>query len=588
MNKDHAEKHSMDISHVTSVELPLIVKDVNKAITMLGGKERIRRAVSSQYRPLPIQASSHSVDDRNLELRLRNDPFHHPVQALVNHREKILVKVSIPKASIPKDYYDNPSKYTIRELIAKNKESGNQSHKVEPIAIINKNFSFRGMADFQMSTKNNPRAQKYKTGMLQSNKFEQLKKYQEEELKVENELTNPETFANKDHKLIPPPCFSGIRFPFDYKYQKNPFTVTLRDENGDSKVIMKFDRKKLFTNTVDYNADTIPQQPLPEIVAKYEWLRSADLSQEYSEKKLYDCIQFISMLFEVRPIWLRRLIIDVVPENLKTAVKEALPYVSYCFKNGPWRFCNVKLGLDPKENKSNWVHQSENFRVLGIQTNMYNRGPEIRIIPPAIQVVHDRDNITLSESLFFTGSKLPKTVNYQIGDILDLDILACIRDAMERNVFFRETVDPQDGWIRKQVIETIRRIVKYKLHQLKDEEIIDPNRILKIVLTDYTVKDGQRLTNSLSGLKEEAEEDSHSSDDGDEDDEIDENDDNNMEIDEDENIKQNLDAMDVDNGNDGAETEANVFSRIKQVDEQTAAKLQDLIGLIKQDSVKNI
>lgn len=586
MNKDHAEKHSMDISHVTSVELPLIVKDVNKAISMLGGKERIRRAVSSQYRPLPIQASSHSVDDRNLELRLRNDPFHHPVQALVNHREKILLKVSIPKANLPKNYHDNPSKYTIRELITKNKNLGNQEHKVEPIAIINKNFSFRGMADFQMSTKNNPRAQKYKTEMLQSNKFEQIKKYQEEELKVEDELADPETFANKDHKLIPPPCFSGIRFPFDYKYQKNPFTVTLRDQNGDSKVIMKFDRKKLFTNTVDYNADTIPQQPLPEIVSKFEWLRTTDLSQEYSEKKLYDCIQFISMLFDVRPIWLRRLIIDVVPENLKTAVKEALPYVSYCFKNGPWRFCNVKLGLDPKENKTNWVHQSENFRVLGIQTNMHNTGPEIRIIPPAIQVAHDKDNITLSERLFFTGSKLPKTVNYQIGDILDLDVLACIRDAMEKNVFFRDTVDPQDGWIRKQVIETIRRIVKYKLHQLKDEEIIDPGKILKIVQTDYTIKDGQKSTIRSGELKEEPEgglEEPDSSDDGDEDDDNDE-----MDIDEDENIKQDLDAMDVDQSNNGAETEANVFSRIKQVDEQTAAKLKDLVGLIKQDSLNHI
>lgn len=585
MSKDHAEKYSMDISHVTSVELPLIVKDVNKVISMLGGKERIRRAVSSQYRPQSIQTSSHSVDDRNLELRLRNDPFHHPVQALVNHREKILVKVSVPKSSLPKDYYDNPTKYTIRELVAGSRVNGEAKHIVEPIAIINKNFSFRGMADFQMTTKNNPRVQKFKKEMLQSTKVESIKKYYEEEVTVEDELNNPETFENKDHQFIPPPCFSGIHFPFDYKYQKNPFTVTIRDGNGDSKVVMKFDRKKLFTNTVDYNGNSIPQQPLPEIIAKYEWLRTADLSQEYSEKKLYECIQFITMLFEVKPIWLRRLIIDVVPENLKTAVKEALPYVSYCYKNGPWRFCNVKLGLDPRDNKSNWVHQSENFRVLGIQTRSHQANAMPKIIPPTIQVSNHQGRIKLSESLFFTGSKLPETVNYQIGDILDLDILACIRNAMERNQFFRETVDPQDGWIRKQVLETIRRIIKYKLHQLKDEELIDPNKILKIVQADYTIKDAQKINGDVDGTKVDIDEyeGQHDLDDGDEDEE-----DEDMNIDETIRIKQDLDSMDIDEQENGMESEANVFSRIKQVDQHTAAKLEELIGLIKQDKVTNM
>lgn len=579
MNRDHAKKYSLDVSHVIAVELPLIVKNVDKAIAMLGGQERIRRAVSSQYQPLPIQASSHSLDDRNLELRLRNDPFQHPVQALLNRREKILLKVSIPKSSLPKDYYDNPNKYSIRELVARNREKDYLQHSVEPVAIINKNFSFRGMADFQMSTKNNERAQKYNKGMLTSKKFSDLKEYSETELVVADELTNPETFANKDHHLIPPPCFSGIRFPFDYKYQKNPFTVTLRDENGDSKVVMKFDQKKLFTNTVDYNAHAIPQKPLPEIISKYEWLKTADLVQDHADKKLYECIQFIAKLFDLKPIWLRRLIVNVVPEHLKSAVKEALPYVSYCFKNGPWRFCNVRLGLDPKTNKSNWIHQSENFRVLGLKAIVHPRDQDARIVPPTIQKLNRDCDIKLSESLFFTGTKLPKTVNYQIGDIMDLDLEMCINNAISSNQFFRDEVDPQDGWIQKQVIETVRRIVKYKLRQLKDEEMIDPAKLHKIVQTDYTLKDSARAHSTTDGQRFDAIDDEEQQDDQDADeDELD---------DEEDDMKQNLEDMEVNDKATGLETEANVFTRMKQVDKQTAAKLKEFVGYIKQDAVKN-
>lgn len=576
----------MDLSHVTSIELPLLVKDVDKAIAMLGGKDRIRKAVNSQYLPLPLQASSHSVDDKNLELRLRSNPFHHPVQALVNHREKILVKVSIPKSTLPEDYYENPTKYAIRDLVARAKKCNKLLHKVEPIAIIVKNFSFRGMADFQMTTKNNRRAEKFKNEMLQTNKYETLKKFHDEELTAKNQLTDPETFENKDRQLIPPPCFSGIRFPFDYKYQKNPFTVTLRDENGDSRVVMRFDRKKLFTNTVEYNTEAIPQEPLPEIVSKYDWLQKTDLSHEYSEKKLYQCIRFIKLLFDVKPIWLRRLIIDVVPENLKTAVKEALPYVSYCFKNGPWRFCNVKLGLDPRENRANWVHQSENFRVLGIQVNFDQKELDVKIVPPTIRIAGREDQTKLSESLFFTGSKLPRTVNYQIGDILDLDVQACIRDAMDKKCFFRDTVDAQDGWIKKQVIETIRRVVKYKLRQLKDEEIIDPSKILKIVATDYTTKDGTKTTGGSPSAGINGDEDDEFKQQNTDDYEEGNEDGDDMDEDDNEQIKHEMDAMEVDQQANKEDTESNVYARIKQVDENTAAKLKELVGLIKQDAVQ--
>lgn len=570
-SKEYAKKHSMDISHVTAVELPLIVKNTDKAVQMLGGKERIKRAINSQYRQLAIQPSSHSVDDRNMELRLRNDPFHHPVQALVNRREKILLRVSIPKSSLPQDYHDNPARYTIKELIEMNNAKSDTPHKVEPVAIINKNYTFRAIADFQMSTKNNPTAQQFNNSVLNLQKFEDMRGFYEQKLMVKDEFKDPKVYENRDHQLVPPPHFSGIRFPFDYRYQKSPYTVTLRDDEGNVKVVMKSDSKKLFTNTVDYYGDSVPQQPLPEIIKKYNWLLTSDLTQEYADKKLFDCIQFLTRLFEAKPIWLRKLLVDVTPEPLKTAVKEALPYVSYCYKNGPWRFCNVKLGVNPKEDRKCWMFQSEYFRLQGLHLKAEPRETSARIVPKTISANNPNSDIRLSEHLFFTGTKLPKAINYQIGDILDENIVAVIKNAQQRGDahFFRETVDSQDGWINKQVMETIRRIVRYKLRRLQREEPIDPAQVNKIINTDYTEKDDK------NGKEKEDEDEATIMPEEEAEEEAEED----LEDIEDEND------IDEDVIDSTAVNEESVFSRIKQVDSRTAAKLGTLVGLIKQDLI---
>lgn len=563
MSKEQAKKHSLDVSHVAAVELPLIVKNTDKAIGMLGGQERIKRALDSQFRQLPIQPSSHLVDDRNLELRLRNDPFHHPIQALLNRREKVLVKVSVPKSALPADYHQNPNRYTIQELVQRNDRLNGPAYKVEPVAIINKNYTFRAIADFQISTRNNTRVQDFRHNVLQARDFNGMKQYYQEKLNVQDEFKDQLMYENKDHNLIPPPNFSGIRFPFDFRYQKSPYTVTLRDDSGDVKVVMKSDSKKLFTNTVDFHGDSVPQLPLPEIVAKYNWLLKSDLSQEYSDKKLFDCIQHLTYLFDVKPIWLRKLLIDVTPEHLQTAVKEALPYVSYCYKNGPWRFCNVKLGVNPKDNKSYWMYQSEYFRLLRAHIRNDTRESSDRIVPNTIRLHHPHSDIRLSEDLFFTGAKLPKAINYQIGDIMDTHVCGLIEQAQtEPQAFFRDTLDAQDGWIKHQVLESIRHIVRYKLRRLQEDQTIEAEKIQKILDTDYTVKEVSEDDDAHA----EAEED---------------------EFDETQVKLQEEDENDIDDDaiDSGAFNEESVYSRIKQVDETTAAKLSALVGLVKQDSL---
>ncbi|OBA23765.1 hypothetical protein METBIDRAFT_9994 [Metschnikowia bicuspidata var. bicuspidata NRRL YB-4993] len=580
MDHEYATKYPMDIPHVTAVELPLNVKNPSRAISMLGGKERIRMATNAQYRPLPIQVSSHSVDERNLELRLRKDPFHHPVQATVNRREKVLVKVSVPKLALPADYHANPGKYLIRELLRRNKEQGGPEHRVEPVSIVNKNYNFRAMADFQMLTKNNATVQRFNADVLHSEKFEATRAFYHETLTNKDEYKEPGNYENRDHQLVPPPHFSAVRFPFDYKYKKNSFTMAIRDGQGDVKMVMKNDSKKLFTNTVDYHKGTVPDRPLPAIVAKYTWLQSTDLSHEWADKKLYECIQHLHRLFALKPIWLRKALVDVLPDRLKLAVKEALPYVSYCYKNGPWRFCNVRLGVDPTADRSFWMFQSEYFRLYGINMRHASVDSSRKVLPNTIAWFHPDSDAKVSECLLFTGTKLPAAINYQLGDILDPDIHRLIQDAQAKgeNHFFRTLPDPQDGWITRQMMGTVRGVVRYKLRRLQHEEPIEASQIAKIIATDYTLKDEAQKTgdDDDDGMApEEDEEDEDDEDGGDQDagpmaDE---------EAADEEAAAARFDEMVP------SVSEEYVINRVKQVDEKSATKLLSLVGLIKQDAL---
>lgn len=562
-----AEKHSMDIPHVTAVELPVIVKNESKAIEMIGGKEKISKVINTMDKP--INPSNSNNAENVLELRLRNDPFHHPIQSLMNTNEKVLLKVSIPKKSIPQDYFKNPSKYSVKQLLDINNTKKGLNHKIQPVAIINKTFLFKAMADFQVSTKNNPVAQEFNDSVLNPQNYQSINGFFDNHEKFSGILDykNADNYFNKDHQLPPPPVFSPIRFPFDYRYQKNPLTSIVKDSSsGEVRVVSKKNTQKLHTIIIDFHTDTVPTQAAPELIKNFDALSKADLIPNSLDDNLLECIKWLGGIFDIKPIWLRKQLEDIVPQEMKRVIKQALPYVSYIYKSGPWRFCNVKFGVNPKDDKSFWKHQSEYFRIPGLHFNITSTPNPQRIIPNSIENGKRTESLAVSDHLLFTGQKLPRTVTYQVGDILDTDITTIIKSAQENlsTNFFREVPDFQDGWVDRQTMETIRRIIRYKLSKIVKEEQIDPEKIEKIINTDFTDNvDAMEVDVLEDEMKPEGEEDIEEAEEGDDD--------------ENETMESNIDAT---------TTEENVMTRLKTLDDSTADKLEGLVGFIKQDSLQ--
>ncbi|KAK6454856.1 transcription factor [Scheffersomyces xylosifermentans] len=567
-NKKIAEKHSMDIPHVTAVELPLIVNNTDRAIGMIGGKQKISSVINSPDKSGNL--NNHTMLENTLELRLRKDPHHHPIQSSFNTSEKILLKVSIPKGSIPKDYKENPSKYSIKDLIELNdKNTDTPKHRTQPVAIIDKTYSFKSIADFQISTKNNSMVQDFNKSILHSNRYDTLQQYFEKHEKfngISDYKDNNGYYQNIDHQLPPPPILSPIRFPYDYRYQKNPFTTAVKDaQSGDVKVFSTKQTVKLFTKMIDYNTAVVPDAPAEQLIANLKELESKKLAVNTIESELLRCINWLKTIFEIKPIWLRKQLEDIVSEDLKRFIKQALPYVTYIYKSGPWRFCNIKFGVDPKKDPSYWIYQSEYFRIPGLKFVM-PRVPSKRIVPNTVIESNKRnkkgphaEEVQVSEYLFFNGVTLPSTVTYQMGDILDLDIATMIEDHQSYfgQDFWREAPDFQDGWINRQTMEIVRRIIRYKLDRIVKEEPMDQNKIYKIMNTDYTGNDDTAI-------------------------DVDE------EVKEEEDVDVEVEREEIQAEEDESEEpidEENLMNRIAQLNEDGPNKLSELIGFIKQDLI---
>ncbi|KAK6203477.1 transcription factor [Scheffersomyces amazonensis] len=598
---DIAEEHSMDIPHVTAVELPLIVKNVDKAISMIGGKQRISEVINSHDKSSNL--TSHTTLENTLELRLRNDPFHHPIQSSYNTSEKILVKVSVPKKGLPKDYYDDPSRYSVKELLEINAATENTpTHRTQPVAIIDKTYSFKSIADFQVSTKNNSVVQDFNNSILESKNFETLRQYfdNKNHFNAMDDFndTSKEYFKDIDHQLPPPPILSPIRFPFDFRYQKNPFTTAVKDaESGEIRVVSTKNSVKLYTKMIDYNFNIVPDKPAVELIDSLSQLTSKAYPVNSPEYLLLKCINWTRDIFDLKPIWLRKQLEDIVPEDIRRYVKQALPYVTFIYKSGPWRFCNVKFGVDPKSDKSFWIYQSEYFRIPGLRFVVPKENTR-RMVPNTIIEANKKNKtnqeIEVSEYLFFNGVTLPSTVTYQIGDIVDLDITTIIENHRKYfgRDFLRDIPDFQDGWINRQTMEVIRRIIRYKLNRIVREESTDQNKIYKIINTDYTANEDQVMEGDEENGKNAEQTVGKDTDNGNDNENENENEigdtndnDNEEEAEDDDDVDVGVDEEAINQEPTPLVDEANIMHKLDQMNEDASSKLSQLVGFIKQDII---
>lgn len=456
-----AKNYSLDLPRYASVEFPLNVVNDEKAVELIGGPEDVRRSLVDKNVPL--------------ELRLRpDDPYLHPIHSEVSTSENLLVKIRLPKGELSK--YNGDLQLAIRA----NKES----YQFEPIAVLNKNFRFREIADFQMNVARNELLQ-LTTDTFYGNDFHKLKQYRQ--LLAERDL------YDTSGKLDLPPflSFSKIKVPFSYNFTNNKGTL-VKSEDGTMRLVNTKQPVKVNTTFVPWDAPA-PVRPSPDLIRYVEEARknvqeqlsdnqiAASVIKNSASFQLVECIRLLELKFDEKPIWLRRHLYSIIPINWRNSFRYALAYVSYSTRMGPWKQSYIKFGVDPKSSDIYALYQTERFRVhTASKRNDYddvdedddNQGDDLVTDPLLVDKSSVRE---LPSDFKFNGRNIPTISSFQLCDIEDPQLMELI--SPENLV---SELSERDGWYNPVSLCRLRLIMKYKLRSLVSRDPISDIKLKQV------------------------------------------------------------------------------------------------------------
>lgn len=388
--------HVYGLSEAVCLELPLRVIDVHKALDAVGGSDRIAREVSS---------AALMGEHEPLELRLRTDPFQHPIPSLPVRSNGLVVQISVP--------YRFRLGKTLKKSLTLAKAAGCEP-SITPKFVVSVTHRFRAVADFQYYTGDSPFVQQIKKSLFTG------------DLNQICNLSLRDQSGASDTDVLPPPRFSVSVQPFYYAYQQSPYIKTVSDQSGESRLVSTVSSAKVISSLLTWG-EKAPTGP------------PAGLSAS-PKPNIQECINALRKLFSERPSYTRRALQYRLGHVLSRQLKFSLPYVSYYYKSGPWRGAYVRYGVDPAQDSSMARYQVEHFRISSDESQK-KLGTTTDIRDPS-----------------FDGTAYPDVPMLQLFDIHDGFLEPYIGTET-----LRPEVDENDGWYPADVIQVIRKVLRAEL-----------------------------------------------------------------------------------------------------------------------------
>ncbi|KAJ5919625.1 RNA polymerase III transcription factor subunit [Penicillium verhagenii] len=424
-----APSYNIPSRQLVSVEHPAIIRNIDKAIDTLQGNAAIAKLMN------PVRA------DAPAHLLLRpEDAMARPLISTVSQTNNILLQVTVPKQTGRKRKRGSNDPFTA---------SPKGSLALGPVGKVERTHVFRGMPDFVYSTTNSAFTQKFRDHIVPY-ELEKLKRFDIDMAK------GATTFAD----IIPPPSLSNEQVPFVYMYRQNPGVKQTLDESG--RIVTENIQKPTIirTHLIAHDIAEVPSKP-------QEGLQPI----QTLEVTLRRVIEFITEIFEKRPIWTRRALRNFLQsDEQRYLLRLAIPYVGYIFRAGPWRDAIIKLGVDPRKSPEYRDYQTFMFRIMpgesdigrdhggNVRRDRYTRvDPETRIDIP-----DSRD------SYIFTG-RLPLHKDGRIWmacDITDPILKGLLYPPEESHTepHVRETCEIiSDGWFGSGTMGKLKIIMRSKI-----------------------------------------------------------------------------------------------------------------------------
>ncbi|EEB08214.2 transcription factor tfiiic complex a box associated subunit sfc1 [Schizosaccharomyces japonicus yFS275] len=374
-----------------SIEHPGILKSVENGCATLGGLSTIQQAT---------ERAAKNPKNAVLELRMRpNDNYEHPVQARLRPKNNILVRV--------------------------HKQNG----KAQCLGRIKWGFNFRNIADFQYNTSKSEFLSRVDS-TLRTLDYETVPKF----------YISLQPAMRESLDVPPPPVFSQTVIPHHYNYLQNPHVGRISLPDGKSRLVNLRGAARIWTIMIGMDAERVPTE------------RHAEVKKE-PNAIVQDVLKELAPLFEKRPMWTRRGILENISAASHSNLKYALPYVSYLWASGPFRDAFTRFGYDPRKDSVSAKYQTLFFK---FKVNEEHTG---------------------SGSYIFDGTTLyPKTRIYQICDITDPLVKSLLQDAP-----LHSTCHPTEGWYKSGRLNKVRDVMREKLRALTDGRCLS-EEALSVVL----------------------------------------------------------------------------------------------------------
>ncbi|CAB11095.2 Transcription factor tau subunit sfc1 [Schizosaccharomyces pombe] len=385
------------------IEHPGFANNKDAFFQTLGGVQSIQKACQTSFQN-PKQAL--------LELNLRpKDKYHHPVQARVQSRNDLLV--------------------TIKKM----------DNSVQNVSRIRQVFLFRDMADFQYSTQNSPFVQKLDS-TLRVLDYNAINKFSIDLTPVQR----------KHVDMPPPPVFSQTSLPMSYNFLQNPLVGRVRLPNGKTTIVNLKGQCRVWIITTNMGVESVPT------------CRHSKLGEP--SKTIQEVIEALKPLFEKRPVWTRRALLNHLDPSYTHYLKFALPYLSYLWTSGPFRDTYTRFGYDPRKDSNAAAYQALFFK---LKLNGKHKGTKTHV---------------------FDGKTLfPTNRVYQVCDIVDPTIAPLLKDTQLRSECHRDT-----GWYRSGRYYKVRDLMREKLFALIEGEM--PSEVaVNMILNAEEVEESDRYSN---------------------------------------------------------------------------------------------
>ena len=213
-------------------------------------------------------------------------------------------------------------------------------------------------------------------------------------------------------------------------------------------LVNKSQNKNLDTVYLAYNCkpEDIPQGP--------PFRLEGDPTLERFVKKLQEAM-------DKRPVWTRRALQNqVAREPGLYMLKQAMQYVGYQFKSGPFRDAIIKFGVDPRADKSFRIYQTLWFKLYEkdkpVEQSVWQEKRS--------EYIKRRQDPSMDQTHIFDGTKVELDGKlWSICDVTDPLLVKLINTVQLRDKFDKKA----DGWYCNGSMAKIKSIMKTKLLALR-------------------------------------------------------------------------------------------------------------------------